>query len=230
MEDKMARISANLTSKLASPTLEVFRGGKHSTTTVGTTATAVPATNLSNRKAASLQNLHASNLVYVAVESPEIILIPKGLPEFKPEGEVISGTWHLSANGTNEWFFASSAKATTGMTQPVILYSATSGGSETVRTNGTVSSLVAEHGWGWGDGDTLGFSTLYIRTAGSTELYRPERVYQSILGYSNMPDTSSTYGIYLGPKDSVTFTVDGSARIFAIASGASTPVSVQELI
>ena len=41
-------------------------------------------------------------------------------------------------------------------------------------------------------------------------------------------DTAATGGYQLGPSDSVTFTLDGSADLWAIASGSSTPVCTVE--
>ena len=224
----MAREGARLVGGLATPTIEIFRGVKHNTTTVGTSATAIPATNLSGRKAIGIQNLHDTNLVYIGGAVPEIIIIPKMAVESKPEGEVKSGVWFKSATG-NEWYYASSSGATTGMTQPKSLYSAVIGSAEAVRTEGTVGSLAGEHGWGWGDGDTLGFSTLYVRTGGATYAHKPDAVYSSMISYFAMPDSSSTYGWCLGDHDGITLNLDGSVRLFAISSGAGSPVVTLEL-
>jgi hypothetical protein len=225
----MARISAVLSGRAATPTLEVFRGLKHSVTSVGISASAVPATNLSNRKALLVQNMHATASVYLGGNVPEVLGV-KPKADF-PEGATLkSGVWFPSAGGTNEWFFATSARGTAGLTQPACLYYATVGGAETLATAGTVGSIAAQHGWAWGDGDTLGFNTVYIRSNGTAAANSPLSLYESIVTYFGMPDTSSTYGVFLGPYDAVSLTLCGSARLFAISDTASTPVVTLELL
>jgi len=225
----MSRVAAKLSCREAMPVLEVYRGIKHTTTTVGTSAIALPATNLTNRKALFIQNLHASQNVFLGGAIPE--LIGAKVKDNPVEGATIKpGRWFQSAAGTNEWFFATSAKADPGLTQPTALYTAANAGAETLRTAGTVSSLAAQHGWGWGDGDTLGFSTLYIRTDGTTQETSPGSEYEAVISYFGMPDSSSTYGIRLGPYDGIVLSLDGSCRIFAIASGITTPVLTLEMV
>jgi len=109
------------------------------------------------------------------------------------------------------------------------LYSAAvSGGAETLRTSGTVSSLAAEHGWGWGNGDTLGYSTLYVRTGGSTPDYNPALKYEYFMSYTTIPTTSTGYLL----EKQLTYYVelDGSVRIHAIASAGTINVLTIEHI
>jgi len=56
---------AKTRAKLAIPTLEQFQSVLQTVTTVGTNATKVPASALAYRKAIIIQNVHASNIVYI---------------------------------------------------------------------------------------------------------------------------------------------------------------------
>ena len=228
----MARQGAVLIGKEATPTLEVFRSGKTSVVSVGTSAVALPTTNLSNRKAIVIQNIHASQAVYLGMCVPDIIV-----NRLSPN-EAGSGTrkylkWKKSGGGTNEWYAVTNAGGDPGLglsSNAVLYYATVGGGSETAATNGTVGALAAEHGWGWGDGDTLGYSTLYVRTGAGTAGYEPDQRYDLILVYATMPDTSTNYGIKINSGGGVfEATIDGSARVFGIASGAATTTTILEL-
>jgi hypothetical protein len=227
----MARLGSILSRAEAIPTLEVYKEIYHSTTSVGTSATALPATNLSYRKAILVQNLHASNIVYLGGNRPDIIK-SSGASYLKETGmywrrsDIKSLNWLKSAGGTNEYYAVlASTGGDPGLTEPLRMYGITSaGGSETLLTNGTVGSL-ANLNWDWGDGDTLGYNTIYFRHNSGNPV---DLSYLLLLSYTLMPDTSSTYGHRLGPYDAVALDIDGSVRLFAIASGASTPVSCVE--
>ena len=58
----------------------------------------------------------------------------------------------------------------------------------------------------------------------------PALRYETILSYFNLPDSSSTYGYKLGPNDDIHLTLDGSFRIYAIASSASANVLTLEIV
>jgi len=223
----MARLSKFSADTMGTPTLEVFQSLKSSITSVGTSATAIPATNLTGRKAIIVQNISSTASVYVGGAVVEQI---GGKARTEPIcGTIIGGMWWKSQTG-NEWYFATTGKATTGMTQPTKLYYAAisaAPGTETAATSGTVGSLGGANYFGWGDGDSLGFSTLYMRTGGATSAYNPSEVYRVILGYSSLPDNSSSYGYKLGPMDSVGFTLDGSCRVFAAASATADVITLE---
>jgi hypothetical protein len=226
----MPRISQFFRNTQGQPTIEVFQWlGPASNVSVGTSAVAVPTTNTSRRKAVIFQNLHASQNVYIGGAVVEAI--GKELQSEPISGHtVVTGQWHLSAAGTNEWYFAKADKTTSGMTQPTALYYAltsASPGVETLGTSGTVSALAAQHRWGWGDGDTLGYSTLYIRTDGSAIANDPGYEYRVILGYSSLP--ASGTGMLLGPGDLISITLDSSCRAWAIGSGAATTLTCVEV-
>lgn len=225
----MARLSSYDIGRQGTATIELFQYCKNTLTSVGTTATPIPATSLSGRKGIIVQNLHASQIAYIGGGVVEQI---GGKARTEPiYGTIIAGKWFKSGTG-NEWFFATEAEATTGMTQPTALYYAlvaSAPGVESAATSGTVGTLGGANYFGWGDGDTLGFNTLYMRTGGSTAAYNPALVYRVILGYSGLPDNSSAYGYRLGPYDGIGLTLDGSCRLFAAASGAATSVVTLEL-
>jgi hypothetical protein len=226
----MARISRFFRNTQGQPTIEAFQWmGPASNVSVGVSATPVPATNTSGRKALIIQNLHASQNVYLGGAVVEVI--GKELTSEPISGHsVIAGEWHKSVAGTNEWFFAKHDKTTTGMTQPAALYYATpsaASGIETAATQGTVGTLAAQHNFGWGNTDTLGFNTLYMRSDGGTQDSNPKVMYRALISYSSLPVSGTGYK--LGPMDAITMTLDGSCRVWAIADGTTTTTTVVEL-
>lgn len=62
-----------------------------------------------------------------------------------------TGRWTASGSGTNEYYYAFDIPEPTN-----VLYNGSSA------TGGTIGSL-ADHQWGWGDNDSLGYNTLYVR-------------------------------------------------------------------
>lgn len=225
----MARISSFFRNTQGEPIIEVFQWvGPASNVSVGTSATPVPAVNTSRRKAVIFQNLHASQNVYLGGAVVEVIG-GKDLGEPISGATPITGMWHKSTAG-NEWFFALPDKTTSGITQPAQLYYAlktSNPGVESGATSGTVGSLGGANYFGWGDGDTLGYSTLYVRTGGATLAYNPSEIYRIVLGYSSLP--ASGTGYKLGPNDAISMTLDGSCRVWAIADGATTALTCLEL-
>jgi len=223
----MARLSSILVSKEAKPVLEVFRGLLHTTTSVGTTAIPIPATNLSNRKAILIQNLSSTANVYIGGAIAEVLLWQGSPPinVYEPKKIIV---WKKSTTG-NEWYATNPNGGNASLTQPVRILSGSTVGSETDRgVAETVALLSATNKWGWGDGDSLGFSTLYIRTAGATAAYAPDKVYESILTYSRVPENNTgTYGYLLGPSDAVSFTLDGSVIVWAIASATANVLTLE---
>lgn len=239
----MARETCVRAAKEAIPTIDLFMGGKTSLTAVGASATALPATNLTGRKAILIQNLHTTQDVYLDITMPEMIVDESAHDRWR---QVFLGAkfntkynvrWKLSGSGTNEWYAVSSAgSGTPSITQPKVLYYSTiGGGTETLATEGTAGSIAAEHGWAWGNSDTLGYNTVYVRTGGSTLAYYPGIKYDYFLTYTQVPDTSANYGYLLYRAGSAQpaalyMDLDGSVRIFAIASGATTNVKTIEFI
>lgn len=221
----MARKAAKLSNELAVPTLELFRGLHHAITSVGTTAIPVPATNLSYRKAIIIQNLDSAKTVYIGGAIPDIFEAPVGF------GSMIEGTrhqlkWRLSGSGSNEYYAVSLSGGDPSLTEPVRIYAVTAaGGSESLMTNATAGSL-SDHEWDWGNTDTLGFNTVYFADSTGNPA---DLSYITLIGYSRVPDTSTNYGYKLGPNDGISMTLDGSVRVFAIASSASANVATLEL-
>ncbi len=227
----MARETAKTSSssKAALAVYEQYRGGKHTVVSVGTAATALPATNLSNRKGAVIQNLHASNVLYIGSSIPEV-LGGTLTSDYWRKVQTIDGDykvvkWTASSGGTNEYYATNPAGGDPGLTEPLTVYGVLAdGGAETLLTNGSVASL-ADHAWDWGDGDSLGFSTVYFADATGDP---DTEAWFVLIGYTWHPDSSSSYGHRLGPYDAIAINLDGSCRIFGEASGSSTNVSVWE--
>jgi hypothetical protein len=230
------RCEPNLSGTTATPVLEHYKMIlSSSTVTVSNTAmTALPASNAAYRKAIIIQNKSSNNLYFGSGEP--YVFIGKRQYTLSPVNNKLHLKWYLSGNGTNEWYVATDDKDGThsdpGLTQVRALDYATIGGVETAGTNGTVSSLAAEHGWGWGDGDTLGYNTLYIRTNGSSEANNPSKRYEAIIGYYcniTASDSAATGGIKLGPNDFFGMSLDSNCRVFGIGSAANTYTAVMEL-
>lgn len=232
----MANQPAQTSVKLATPTLEQFRGGKHYNTVVGTTVTQVPATNLNYRKGVIIQNKHATNVVYIGMGIPYLI---EGRSH---AGEVYSDAdhdkrnlvWRVSGFGTNEWYLTTKDGDDPELSEITYLYYRVDG-AEILATAGAAGSLGAQHVWDWGSNETpaLGFDTLYIQSNGKAEANDPTKIYSLLLGYSfvlTADDTSETGGMEIGPRDTMEVTFDGSVKIFAIASGSDTPVGTLEVL
>jgi len=231
----MARIGARLRDQEATPVLEHFKRIINTETiAVGTAVLALPATNSSYRKAILIQNKSSNNL-YVGGGEP-YVFIGKSREWIDPARNKTGLVWKLSANGTNEWFCAvddgDGTVSSPGLTQVRIFYYATIGGTETLATVGTVSSLAAEHGCGWGDGDTLGYSTVYVRTNGASPASNPQKRYETLIGYYfNMTasDSATTGGLKILPYGDAYIPLDGSGRIFGIGSNTNTYTTVLEV-
>jgi len=81
------------------------------------------------------------------------------LPIF--DGSIILGAptykWTVSANGTNEYYLELAAGGNPGLTEPKAVQ------INNLRSHvGTMGSLT-DHYWDWGNNDTLGFNTVYVR-------------------------------------------------------------------
>lgn len=66
-----------------------------------------------------------------------------------------SGQWTASGSGTNEYYFDNSGDALSGKPETVYI-------NGEVASEGTLGALDAGE-WAWGDNDTIGESTLYVR-------------------------------------------------------------------
>jgi len=230
----MANKAAKTKDTTATLIYEGYKGIKHGNTIVGTSVLQVPATNLSYRKGIILQNKHASNIVYVGGGIPYLVE-GSGAADgvyTDPDHDKRNLAWFKAATG-NEWYLATTAGGDPSLSTVTYLYYRTVGGTDTLATSGTVGSLAAANNWGFGGTAEFGFNTLVMRTAGATAAYNPEKIYEQILAYYftlTADDTSITGGIELGPRDSVHLTVDGTVKMFCIASAATTAVGSIEVV
>ncbi len=216
--------------KVATPTLEQFKAVKHSTVIVGTSVIQVPAASTDGRKGLILQNKHDSNTIYIGGGIPDIIIASQKANWY---GNLYSSNqWVKAAASDNEWYFATSTNTTTGISQPRYVFYKAHGGSETLATIGTVGSLAAQHGIGWGTETNISGNTLYIRTDGATPAENPKDDYEYILSYTfqlTADDTTVTGGMEIRPLGDLPITLDGSGKLFAIASGATTALGILEV-
>jgi len=82
-----------------------------------------------------------------------------GTPTFLGSYDLTTATykWTASGSGTNEYYCEAAAGGDPGLVEGDCVW------MDTVRlTEGTLGSL-ADHEWAWGDNDSLGYSTFYIR-------------------------------------------------------------------
>ena len=206
----------------AQKTIPLLEGGYQCGTTVATSVEELPNSGpLAGRKAILIQNQHGSNSVYISATKP-VSLKATGTYE-----------WILSGSGTNEWYVRLKAGGgDPGLTETKDLYTATSGifqndelsgATETAASNGTVGSLTLGQ-WDWGDNDSLGYSTVYVRTDGTV----PHTYFKVIYSYYRRPALAGALvGFRLSGGESVLLHLSGNTRIFAIAS-ASALVSTLE--
>lgn len=226
------RTGATLRTNVADPVLEVYSGGTGTLNTVTTTAAALPTTNLTGRKAIIIQNLDDTALLRIRVDRPDVIMSPHRYANKETNLKWANDysndiRWFKSGSGTNEYYAAKYDKTTLSITEPLRMYGITSaGGSESLLTNGTAGALNNLE-WDFGNTDTLGFNTVYIRyNAGDPN---EARDFMVLLSYTVMPDASSAYGVTIYPHNTFGLSLEGSARVHAYA-GSSINVFTQELL
>ena len=232
----MARGANKLVGRDATPTLEYFGGFKHNTIIIG--ASVLELTRTDGSKGMSIQNGHASQVLYIVGGIPQLI---QGYRKDMIVDSQRSGQWFLSSNGINEWYYALTSPtvgngADPGLTECTYLYYKERDGDETLGTAGTVGALGSEHNWAWGNGTewgtALGFNTIYMKTDGTGPSNSPAKKYEYILSYTftlTADDTATTGGFEIAVGASYDVTLDGAGKVFAIASGATTPAKIIEV-
>lgn len=91
-------------------------------------------------------------------------------------------SWTQSTSGTNEYYLRTAGNGNPGFAaQPAKVYL---NGSDA--TEGTMGSLTAGQ-WDYGDNDTLGFNTLYVRTSGSVD---PDTLDPFYVKFYQIPQTA----------------------------------------
>jgi hypothetical protein len=108
---------------------------------------------------------------YSATEEYTLVFTDQQMRVIRNNGLVLRSlrsaiyAWTASGSGTNEYYLRLLAGTDPGLVQPgaaeVYINSA-------VATQGTAGALAAGR-WGWGDNDTLGYSTVYVRLADGTD-------------------------------------------------------------
>lgn len=86
-------------------------------------------------------------------------------------------TWDASGSGTNEYYLVSDR----GSGEPPFNKPTTLKINGTAATEGTLGSLSAGT-WGWGDNDSLGYSTVYVRLSDGTD---PDTKSEGYVAYTN---------------------------------------------
>uniref|UniRef100_A0A6H1ZGU2 Uncharacterized protein n=1 Tax=viral metagenome TaxID=1070528 RepID=A0A6H1ZGU2_9ZZZZ len=212
----MRKSPSNVRGSLVTPVIDYCEEAYPTVTALSTTATAIPAANRSERKGISIYNLDAAITIYIAAVKPQ------GVRGF------LNHTWTESAAVPGEWYLARNSSAATAPSEPLQLYSKLASDSDEVaRTAGTVGALTANT-WDWGDGDTLGYNTLYV--CPPTGL-APADAYSVILSYYRLPTTSgATTGHPLKAEEAIFIPLSGKTRVFAIAASGTPNVQTTEYV
>lgn len=134
--------------------------------------------------------------------------------------------WTASTSGTNECYCEAAAGGNPSLTQPT---SVTTDGKYNLAASGTLGSLTADQ-WAWGDNDSLGYSTLYVRLANGLDpdamLGRGQPGYVS-MGFGGGTDYSQQDAPQLSLADIAT---DGAGTGLSSVTGGFTAAMVGNCI
>lgn len=206
----MARIKATTLSGNAQKTIALIGEGVDTALTLGTTALALPATNLSGRCRIQIQNQHGTAKVYIMVPTP--VSLKKKMY-----------TWTASPATANEWYLQlKDSGGDPSLSETLRLYTDTAATGDSLATNGTVGSLTAGL-WDWGDNDSLTYNTVYVCTDGTP----PDAYFTVILSYPTMPTAANTsFRLAVGAlwEDEL----NGDVRVFGISDTATTLLHIRE--
>jgi len=100
--------------------------------------------------------------------------------------------WTASGSGTNEYYCQTAAGGNPSLTEAKC---ATTDGTFNLDSNGTLGSLTAGQ-WDWGDNDTLGYSTVYVRLDAGAD-----------------PDTKNTGFVQIGNGGGYDYTQQAAAQL-----------------
>jgi hypothetical protein len=100
--------------------------------------------------------------------------------------------WVASGSGTNEYYLELAAGGNPGFSEPATVYDFT-----TSLTNGTLGALTAGQ-WDYGDNDTLGFSTIYVRLSDGAD--PDSRSANSVIAGYNITVTPNASGRRIAPQ------------------------------
>jgi hypothetical protein len=100
--------------------------------------------------------------------------------------------WTLSTSGTNEYYVELAAGGDPSLTEAKDVYL---DGFHNKATNGTVGSLNASE-WDWGDNDTLGYNTVYVRLSDGAD-----------------PDTKNFHYVGMGKNGGIDYTQQDAAQL-----------------
>lgn len=102
---------------------------------------------------------NATNLMWSKVASLSVGLSSNGRLRWDDNTSLVNATyrWTLSGSGTNEYYCELAAGGNPSLTSKTDVVE-----DDTYMTSGTLGALAAGE-WAYGDNDTLGFSTFYVR-------------------------------------------------------------------
>lgn len=130
--------------------------------------------------------------------------------------------WTASGSGTNEYYCEAAAGGDPSLTEAKCC---SLNGAFTLATNGTMGSLNVSE-WDWGDNDTLGYSTVYVRLADGADPDTKTPGYVQI-GYGGGYDYSQQAAAQLSLNDIAT---DGAGTGLTSATGGFTALMVGNVI
>jgi hypothetical protein len=150
---------------------------------------------------------YESGLLY---ENPIVVTATTGVDKHVVFGaeDATGGTyrWIASGSGTNEYYMQTSAGADPSLDTPRAVLE-----NLTLMTEGTVGTLAAGE-YDYGDNDTLGYSTLYVRLSDGTD-----------------PDTKASEYVIFSDTD-VILTGDEGRQVINLSTGETGRASITELV
>jgi hypothetical protein len=127
--------------------------------------------------------------------------------------------WTASGSGTNEYYVELAAGGDPSLTEATSVYL---DGHYNLATNGTVGSLAAGE-WDWGDNDSLGYSTVYVRLADGADPDSKPTDYVG-MGHNGGTDYSQQDSAHATFTDLVVDAVDNT-----IVTSAATPFASDDV-
>lgn len=100
--------------------------------------------------------------------------------------------WTASGSGTNEYYCELAGGGNPGLLQPTSVYA-----DSVALTSGSLGSLAAAR-WGWGNNDTLGFNTVYVRLSDGAD---PDSKDRDWVTFTKAPAATENVRIPAGAGD-----------------------------
>ena len=168
-----------------------------------TLATEYPIKFLGNGSPFTLDNVYTRGSIYVSG------FVPVTATGITFDTNIRNGryVWTASGSGTNEYYLSVIGGGSSGLAlEPVYIRS-----NEVRLVKGTLGSLAVDT-WGWGDNDTLGYNTVYIRLADGTDPDTKAVDYIQAYGAAQLATVNYSQGILFNDTDRGSLLLQGGNR------------------